>query len=264
MQLHLENKVVVVTGSASGIAKSAARIFLEEGAKVAMLDMNEAGLANALAEFGPLAKNAKTFLCNVSDEQNVHDTFAAVAGYFGGIDILVNNVGIIMDGELVEMEYSDWKKIFAVNVDSMFLTTKEVVKYMKRERRPVILNAGSVQTEWPSAGFGAYSVTKTAIKAFTKVQCAELARKGIRVAGYIPGLTDTPINASLKKLEPDRVVAQIPFRRMADPDEIANVIVFLASEQASYVGGSMTVIDGGKLAVQNPRRYDADGSGPNL
>lgn len=265
MDLHLKDKVVVLTGAASGIAKAASKIYLEEGAVVCMVDLNEKNLTDAVSEFKKISPKVFGYCSNVADEDSVIKTMQQIAADHGQIDILVNNVGIIMDFELVDMPYEKWKRIFNVNIDSYFLCTKEAVKYMKRERKPVILNAASVTADWPTMGNGAYSITKGCVKNFTKVLCGELARKGIRVMGYEPGMTRTPINDDVFKNEPARIAAQIPFRRIAEPNEIAQVIVFLSSDQASYMGGSFAIIDGGKLAVQNPRRYDADApETPNL
>ena len=137
------------------------------------------------------------------------------------------------------------------------LCIREAVKLMKRERNPVILNCGSVAALNPAMGYGAYSMTKAAVTNLTKVTCGELAPKGIRVLGYMPGMTNTEINKDVFAAEPDRICAQIPLGRVAEPEEIGRVVAFLASDLASYMAGTMVQIDGGKLCVQNPQRYKA-------
>jgi len=193
--------------------------------------------------------------CDVTDEEAVAAMFREVDKEYGCLDILVNNAGTIVDSPVSEMTYQQWRKIFAVNLDSFFLCIREAVKLMKRERNPVILNCGSVAALNPAMGYGAYSMTKVAVTNLTKVTCGELAPKGIRALGYMPGMTDTEINKDVFAAEPERICAQIPLGRVAQPEEIGRVVAFLASHLASYMAGSMVQIDGGKLCVQNPQRY---------
>lgn len=257
MDLHLKDKVVLVTGSATGIGRAAAEVFLEEGAIVCLCDINPDTLRKAKEEMSEKSDKVFAYTCDCASEKDVIGMFRQVGEDHGHLDVLVNNTGIIMDSELVDMDYADWKRIFTVNIDSMFLCAREAVKYMKPERKPVILNAASVTANWPTMGNGAYSISKGAAINFTKVLCGELARKGIRVMGYMPGMTRTHINDDVFKNEPERITAQIPLKRIAEPIEIGQVIAFLASDRASYMAGSMAIIDGGKLSVQNPRRYDS-------
>ena len=260
MDLHLTDKVVVVTGSSSGIGKESARIFAEEGAIICLNGTNAQKLEAAREEIAASSGSSKVYAyCfDVSNESEVKESFRKIAEDHGVIDILVNNAGIgNKDGKLCNMTLEEWKRVFAINVESQFLCSREVVQYMKRDRQPVILNCGSVTTEWPSLGQGCYSSSKAAVKNLTKALCGELASKGIRVAGYIPGMTLSPIWRS----NPERITTAaklIPLGRMAEPREIGSVVAFMASDQASYVAGTLFIIDGGKLAVQNPHRWDAD------
>ena len=148
------------------------------------------------------------------------------------------------------------EKIFAVNVESIFLCTKEAVKIMDKSRNPVIVNAGSFASKVPAIGYGCYAATKAAITNLTKSLSGELSHLGIRVVGYIPGVTNTEINRELFERESKRLCEQIPLNRIAEPVEIAETVVFIASELASYITGVMVEVDGGKMCVQNPRRYD--------
>lgn len=255
MDLNLRDRVVLVTGSASGIGKEAARVFAQEGAIVLLNDINAEALMETKAELEQYGSKVETLCYDVADEESVKQMFKAVEKTFGYLDVLVNNAGIIIDKQIVDMTYAEWRKIFSVNIDAYFLCTREAAKIMKGERKPVILNAGSVATLWPAMGYGCYAITKAAVQNLTKVTCGELAGKGIRVMGYIPGMTNTPINTDVFKAEPERICAQIPLGRIAEPEEIGRVVAFLASDAASYMAGSMAIIDGGKLSVQNPGRY---------
>ena len=257
MELGLHGKIVLITGSSSGIGKEAARAFLQEGAVVILNGSNGEKLERArreLAEsFG--AERVAAKCCDVTDESAVAAMFREVEQEWGRLDVLVNNAGTIVDSPVSEMTYAQWRKIFAVNLDSFFLCTREAVKLMKREHHPVILNCGSVAALNPAMGYGAYSMTKAAVTNLTKVTCGELAPRGIRVLGYMPGMTDTEIKKDVFAAEPERICAQIPLGRVAQPEEIGRVVAFLASDLASYMAGSMVQIDGGKLCVQNPQRY---------
>jgi 3-oxoacyl-[acyl-carrier protein] reductase len=257
MDLNLKDRIILITGSAKGIGKECARACLQEGARVILCDYNEEALKKTHAEFNEAGyRDQVDSLCaDVANEENVEEMFRTIADRYGYLDVLINNAGITMDKPIVEMSYAEWRRIMAVNLDAMFLTVKEAVKLMKPERKPVIINAGSVATFIPAMGYGCYAVSKGAVQNFTKVTCGELAGRGIRVCGYTPGLTNTEINKELFAKEPERVCAQIPLNRIAEPEEIGRVVAFLASDAASYIAGSMVQIDGGKLCVQNADRY---------
>lgn len=256
MELNLTGKVVLITGSGKGIGKEAARVFLQEGARVILNDIDAKALAESKAEFeAEFHTEVGTKQCNIAEEESVIRLFQEIGEEYGALDVLVNNAGIIIDKQIVDMTYAEWRRIFSVNIDSFFLCTREAVKIMKAERHPVIVNAGSVATLIPAMGYGCYAVTKAAVMNLTKVTCGELAGRGIRVIGYIPGMTNTAINKDVFAAEPERICAQIPLNRIAEPEEIGRVVAFLASDAASYMAGCMVQIDGGKLCVQNPNRY---------
>lgn len=256
MDLGLRDKVVFISGSARGIGKEIARAFLQEGARVILNDIDAAALGETQKEFQETyGVSVGARLCNIADEASVVKLFQELGEAYGCLDVLVNNAGIIIDRQIVDMSFEEWRRIFSVNIDSYFLCTREAVKIMRAERHPVILNAGSVATLVPAMGYGCYAVTKAAVLNLTKVTCGELASRGIRVIGYLPGMTNTAINKDVFKAEPQRICAQIPLNRIAEPEEIGRVVAFLASDAASYMAGSMVQIDGGKLCVQNPDRY---------
>ena len=258
MDLNLKDRVILITGSAKGIGKACAWTCAEEGARVILCDINEDALAETAKEFADGGHPVAACLaCNVASEESVNAMFEAVKEQFGYLDVLVNNAGITMDKPIIEMTYAEWRRIMSVDVDALFLTTKAAVPLMKAERKPVIINAGSVATNIPAMGYGCYATAKAAVKNFTTATCGELAGLGIRVCGYMPGLTNTEINRELFAREPERLCAQIPLNRIAEPEEVGRVVAFLASDAASYIAGSMVQVDGGKLCVQNPNRYRA-------
>ncbi len=254
MDLKLKNKVVLITGGARGIGKAIGTCMAEEGAIVVLNDLDAVALKEAVGALVE-AGYAATGICgDVADPQCVARMFSEMEETFGRVDILINNVGINHDVMLMDLSYEQWKKELAVNLDAMFLTSKAVVPLMAGAKHPVILNGGSFACFMPALGYGCYAAGKAAVESFTKSLCGELAEKGIRVAGYAPGVTNTDINRELFAHEGARMCRQIPLNRVAEPEEIARVVVFLASEAASYVAGCMVRIDGGKLCVQNADR----------
>ena len=255
MDLNLKDRVILITGSAAGIGKACAHTCAEEGARVILCDYNEAALVATQKEFKDEGFDVDTIACDVSSEESVAAMFKTIKERYGFLDVLVNNAGITIDKPIIEMTYAEWRRIMSVDLDALFLTTKEAAQIMKAERKPVIINAGSVATLIPAMGYGCYATAKAAVKNFTKATCGELADRGIRVCGYIPGLTNTAINRDLFAKEPERLCAQIPLNRIAEPEEVGRVVAFLASDAASYIAGAMVQIDGGKLCVQNANRY---------
>lgn len=255
MDLKLDKKIVFVTGSGKGIGKEIARKFAQEGANIILNDINEEALKAAEEELSTYPVEVFSALGSVAKEADASRMFGEIKERFEYIDILVNNAGVLIDKPMLDMTLEEWKFVFSNNLDSIFVATKESVKLMRRKNAPVIINAGSFGAVIPACGYSAYNASKAAIGNLTRTMAAELNQKGIRVAGYIPGVTKTDIIKQMLEKEPKRLVAQIPLGRLAEPEEIAGFVVFLASEVAGYINGSMLEISGGKLCVQNPNRY---------
>ena len=256
MNLGLEGKTVFISGSGEGIGKAIAICMAQEGANVIINDINENRVKITVDELKKYGTKVLGLCFDVSNEKEVKENFGIIKDEFGCLDILINNAGINKDKPIIELDLEEWRKNFAVNVESIFICTKEAVKIMKRERKPVIINAGSFASKMPAMGYGCYAATKAAVASLTKSLCGELSNFGIRVAGYIPGVTNTGINKELFEREPSRLCEQIPLNKIAEPIEIGKVATFIASEAGDYIAGVMVEADGGKLCVQNPRRYD--------
>jgi 3-oxoacyl-[acyl-carrier protein] reductase len=256
LDLNLKNKVVFITGSGKGIGKEIAKVFADEGANIILNDINNEVLSKCAVELSEAYPNVRieTALGNVADESDAKIIFSKISNDFGYLDILVNNAGILIDKKMIDMTLEEWKRIFTNNLDSIFLATKEAVKLMKPENKPVIINAGSFGGLIPAIGYSAYNASKAAISNLTRTMAGELNLFGIRVAGYIPGVVLTDIIRPMLEREPDRLVAQIPIGRLAEPIEIAKGVVFIASEAGSYINGTMFEITGGKLCTQNTGR----------
>lgn len=255
MDLGLTGKVAFISGSAKGIGKQIAIALAKEGTNIVINDINQESIDEAVNEISQYGTKVIGLLGDVSDEKSVDDMFDAVIEKLGNLDILINNAGINKDKPILETSLAQWRKTFAVNLEAMLICSKAAIKLMKFERKPVIINGGSFASIVPAMGYGDYAATKAGVASFTRSLCGEVGHLGIRVCGYIPGVTNTEINKELFANESERLCAQIPLNRVAEPSEVGEVVAFLASERAGYIAGTMVEVDGGKLCVQNANRY---------
>jgi NAD(P)-dependent dehydrogenase (short-subunit alcohol dehydrogenase family) len=175
------------------------------------------------------------------------------ASYFGGIDVWVNNAGIYPKGYLAEMPLEEWQQTFDINVNGVLYGARAAIPHLKNRGKGVIINAASFATLMPTAGRGAYGITKAAVGHMTKVLGAELAPDNIRVVSYMPGFVATELTAPvITEYEGNQIKRQLAQNRYGRVEEIAPVVVFLASDAASFITGSGIEASGGKYCVQNP------------
>lgn len=251
MKLNLAGKVVVITGGTAGIGKACVKAFLEEGCKVAVCARSEDKLEEFRREFAEspvLAVRA-----DVSRPEDMERLAGETAEHFGGIDVWVNNAGIYPKGYLAEMPLDLWQKTFDINVSGVLYGARAAIPYMKKRGGGVIINAASFATIMPTGGRGAYGITKAAVGHITKVLGAELAPDNIRVTAYMPGFVATELTAPvIGEYEGNAIKRQVAQNRYGTPEEIAPVVVFLASDAASFITGSGVEVSGGKYCVQNP------------
>ncbi|WP_407314084.1 SDR family NAD(P)-dependent oxidoreductase [Desulfosporosinus sp. SB140] len=252
MELGLKDKVVVITGGATGIGKAAALSFAREGCKLAICGRSPKKLSLAELEFRQAGFPLLTKTADASKNDELVALAEAVDERYGQIDIWVNNAGIYPQKALMDMSESEWQDVMNINLKSVFLGSKIAFSYMKERKKGVILNAESFASLIPSAGSGAYAVSKVGISWLTKVLAAELAPYNIRVNGYIPGLIKTDITEGVIEGKEGWFSDQVALNRLGVPDDLAGGIVFLASDAASYITGTHLEISGGKLCVQNP------------
>lgn len=251
--MRLADKVALVTGGAQGIGLACAQAFAREGAQVVIADMNEeAGNREVLrlrAEGLPVSFAA----CNVSKKAEVERAVAAAVNEFGRLDVLVANAGIVHTAEFLDIEEADFDRVIAVNLKGIFLAGQAAARQMvKQGGGGAIINMSSVNAVLAIPNQVPYVVSKGAINQLTKVMSISLATHGIRVNGIGPGtiLTELAKNAVLGNREAERkILSRTPMGRMGDPDEVAQVAVFLASDAASYVTGQTIYPDGGRLAL---------------
>lgn len=252
MDLGLKGKVAIVTGGAKGIGKKISRSLLLEGCRVCIVGTDRAALDKAVAEFDALGP-CMAYACDVTCPEQIEGLFASVAKELGPVRILVNNAGVLKPCLIEEMSEDAWDRSVDVNLKSVFLCTKAAIAFMKRTGG-VIINASSFAAQIPSVGQSAYAAAKIAVKSFTQVAAAELAPYGIRVVAYIPGVINTQLIEPLVKnpVRAEKMKNDIALHRFGEPEEIASVVAFLASEKAGYISGCSVEIHGGKLCVQNP------------
>ena len=251
MDLHLNGKVVVITGGATGIGKAAAREFILEGARVAILGRREAVLREFHDELAAQGMDIYYESCDVTDRKAVEAYAARIWETFGRLDVWINNAGIAIDKPFLDFTEEDWNKVTSINLKAVFDCTQIAAGYMKKQGEGVIINASSFASKIPHANGVIYAATKAAVSNMTKSTAAALAPYGIRVLGYIPGMIVTPISESMVAQYREKFTKDIAQGRLGHPEDLAKPIVFMASDAASYMTGVDIEISGGKFAVQD-------------
>jgi len=240
--VRFENKVVMVTGGAAGIGRITAENFAREGARIAICDVNpEAGQAAAKA-LGPEASFAQV---DVASTKAVSDWVDAVFDQYGQIDVLVNNAGITRDGLIMRMKEEDWDAVIGVNLKSAFNCIKAVSRIMVKQRSGRIINLASVVGVMGNPGQANYVASKAGMIGLTKTVAKELGARGITVNAVAPGFIETDMTAVLSDKVKEAMLATIPLQRAGTPQDVADAITFLASDQAAYITGQVIHVTGG-------------------
>lgn len=258
MDLGLKDRAVVITGGATGIGKAAALEFLREGAKLAICSRRQSVLDEVRAEFKELGFDIFCKSVDVLDYKEFESFAEDVKQHFGQIDIWLNNAGGNKIKSMMEFTPDEFDSVIKTNLYSVFYGCQIAARHMMPQNKGVILNAASFAALAPNAGRAPYSAAKSGVLSLTRTFAAELAPYGIRVLSYVPGMirTDMAVN-SIRKYS-DNLLRDIPVRRFGNPEDLAKVIVFMASDAADYVNGTHFEVSGGKRCVQNPW-YGYDG-----
>lgn len=245
----LDQRAVLVTGGSRGIGRACALRAAEEGAKVAV---NYASRADAAEEVVSLIKarggEAFSYKADVSDLAQVESMVLEVVGRFGSLDVLVNNAGITRDALLIRMKPEDWDKVLQTNLTSVYNCTRAAAKVMMKQRRGRIISLASTVGITGNVGQTNYSAAKAGVIGFSKSVAREMAPRGITVNVVAPGFIETDMTAVLSEDIRSKILEQIPLGRFGKGDDVAGIVVFLASDQASYITGQVIVVDGG-LAI---------------
>lgn len=242
---RLTGKISLITGAAQGIGLATAIKFAQEGAVVIVCDVKQAAVDAAVQQCEALGAQAVGFVMDVTERDMVDAVVARVIERFGRVDVLVNNAGITQDARLQKMTLEQFDRVIDVNLRGVFHCAQAVAEHMTAQGSGVILNASSVVGIYGNFGQTNYAASKFGVIGFTKTWSRELGPKGIRVNAVAPGFIATPILATI----PDKVITEmehrVPLRRLGQPEEIANVYAFLASEEASYINGAVIEVSGG-------------------
>lgn len=244
----LTGKTAIVTGGSRGIGRAVSLLLAREGANVGIVYAgNTAAAEETKQQAEALGAAAAVFQCDVADEQAVADMVKAVKTQFGSVDILVNNAGITRDGLLMRMKEADWQAVLDTNLTGVYHCTKAVSKLMMKQRHGAVINLSSVVGETGNAGQANYAAAKAGIIGFTKAVAKELASRNIRVNAVAPGYVETDMTAGLPDSAKEDMLRSIPLGRPATADDVAQAVLFLASDQACYITGQVLNVDGGMV-----------------
>ncbi len=251
MRMQLTDKVIIITGGCQGLGRSMAEYFAGKGAKLALVDLNQEKLDDTVAACKAKGVEARAYLCNVANEEQVTHMVAQVAEDFGAIHGLINNAGIlrdglllkVKDGEMTKMSLAQWQAVIDVNLTGVFLCTREVAaKMVELKNSGAIINISSISRAG-NVGQTNYSAAKAGVAAATVTWAKELARYGIRVAGIAPGFIETEMTLGMKPEALEKMTAGIPLKRMGKPDEIAHSAAYIFEND--YYTGRILEMDGG-------------------
>ena len=246
--MNLTGKVALVTGASRGIGQATAIELAKAGADVVVNFIgNEAVAQETVEKIEALGRKAIKIKANVCDADDVQAMVDEAIATFGHIDILVNNAGITRDGLLIRMKDSDWDEVLNINLKGVYLVTKAVAKLMVKQRAGRIINMTSVSGVTGNVGQANYAAAKAGVIGFTKTCAKELAARGITVNAVAPGFIETAMTDVLPEKIKEGIAATVPFGRMGQPEEIASVVTFLASDFASYITGQVLNVDGGMV-----------------
>ena len=241
-----KDKVVIITGGAGGIGKETAKLLAKEGAKVVIFDINEDRLTEAKKEIKKYGI-VEAIKADVTDFKSVSDAVKKVYEKFGKIDVLINNAGITRDGFLSKMDIEDWNRVIAVNLTGVFNTTKAVVPYMLERGKGNIISISSVVGVYGNIGQTNYAASKAGIIGMTKTWAKELGRKGIRANAVAPGFIRTEMTARVPEKVINIMIEKTPLGRMGEPEDVANLLLFLSSDESSFINGQIIGVDGGLI-----------------
>ncbi|MSU01489.1 3-oxoacyl-[acyl-carrier-protein] reductase [Tissierella pigra] len=246
--MSLKDKVALVTGGSRGIGKEIALELARNGVNVGITYVsNEEKAKEVIDEIKSHGVKGIAIKTNVSIEEDVLQMIKSMEEELGTIDILVNNAGVTKDNLIIRMKEEDWDEIMNVNLKGAFLTTKAVARIMMKKRYGKIINITSVVGIIGNAGQGNYSASKAGVIGFTKSMAKELASRGIRVNAIAPGFIETDMTEVLKEDIKETMLKSIPLNTFGNPKDIANLVVFLASEKSDYITGQVINVDGGMV-----------------
>jgi len=247
--MRLKGQVAIVTGAAQGIGQAISTALSQEGARLVVSDIQEQAALAAANQLVADGREAMAVAVNVADGESVRSMVERVLSSWGKIDILVNNAGITRDALLIRMKEADWDSVLDINLKGVFHCTKAVLPTMTKQRYGKIVNIASIVGVMGNAGQANYVASKAAVIGLTKTVAREYASRGITVNAVAPGFIETAMTSALTQEVRQRLMEQIPLGRLGTPQDVANAVLFLASDQAGYLTGQVLHVNGGMLMV---------------
>jgi 3-oxoacyl-[acyl-carrier protein] reductase len=245
--MNISSRVALVTGASQGIGRSCALKLASRGATVALAARNQEKLNELVREITGAGGKAAAFAVDVSDEAQIKSACKAAITQFGKIDILVNNAGITRDQLVIRMKRSDWDAVLSTNLTSAYLSIQQVIGSMLKQRWGRIINIASIFGQMGQAGQANYAASKAGLIGLTMAVAREVGSRTITCNAVAPGLIETAMTAGLGDEFKQNAVEQIPLGRVGSPEDVANAVAYLASEEASYITGHVLNVNGGLL-----------------
>lgn len=245
LTVDLSDQVAIVTGAARGLGQNIACDLAASGAIVACIDVNEELLGETVKSIEASGGKAAAFPCNVTDGDRVTEVVKTVAKEFGRLDILVNNAGVTRDNLVMRMKDDEWDLVLGINLRGTFLFTRAAAKPMSKGKRGRIINVASVSGLMGNPGQANYSASKAGVIGLTRTVSRELSKRNITVNAVAPGFIATDMAAKLGDEIIEQITAETPLGRLGSPQDVADAVLFLASEAASFITGHVLVVDGG-------------------
>ena len=243
--MTLNGKVAVVTGAAQGIGKTITLLLAENGASLVLCDINLEAAEETAREIEERGGKCLVLKSDVSNFQDAEKIIKQAVERFGSIDILINNAGITKDNVLLRMKEEQWDQVMAVNLKGTFNFTKASIKVMLRKRSGRIVNIASITGMMGNAGQANYSASKAGVIGFTKAVAREYADRGITVNAVAPGFIATAMTDAIPEKEKEELIKQIPMKKLGTPEDVANAVYFLVSDEARYITGHVIGVNGG-------------------
>ncbi|VVB84384.1 L-rhamnose 1-dehydrogenase (NADP(+)) [uncultured archaeon] len=243
--MKLENKVAIITGAGSGIGKETALLFALEGARVVVADINEKGGSETVEEVRKNGGEGFFVKLDASSREQSKQMAGEVLERYGKIDVLINNAGIVQDALIFKMTEEQWDRVINVNLKGAFNCIQAVVETMVSQGSGVIINASSVVGLFGNVGQANYAAAKAGLIGMTKALAKELGKKGVRVNAVAPGFITTPMTSNVPEKILEMMKEKTPLRRLGEPRDVAHAYLYLASDDAQFVTGTVLSVDGG-------------------
>jgi 3-oxoacyl-[acyl-carrier protein] reductase len=245
--MRLSGRVALVTGASQGIGRACALRLAEAGSAVALVARNQEKLNEVAAQINHQGGKAAAFACDLSEEEQIQSGFKAALAEFGKIDILVNNAGITRDQLVMRMKRADWDVVVNTNLTSAYLCIQQVIGSMLKQRWGRIINVTSIFGQMGQAGQANYASSKAGLIGLTMAIAREVGSRNITCNAVAPGFIETAMTAGLGEELRQTALKNIPLGRLGTPEDVANAVAFLASEEASYISGHVLNVNGGML-----------------